>query len=226
VNGAYALGARLGLARLQRRPALVALLLAVLAVAIVSLLERADDRTLAVDRSLSGVAFGLALPLFSYACFELIVARTDLRQAVASLARHGQPRPALASGLLASGAAASALGGALLGALAVVFSQSFGHSRFAADLVAVLWIGALTGAAYIGLFALASRFRRGRPWLLVADWLLGSGTGFLALPWPRAHARNLLGFEPAVGLSQPSAVFCLLLLVVGGFFVASRGLQR
>jgi hypothetical protein len=108
----------------------------------------------------------------------------------------------------------------------VVLSERPGHPRFIPDLIAVVWIGALAGAAYTGLFALASRFRRGRLWLLVGDWLLGSGTGFLALPWPRGHARNLLGFSPVLELTQPSAALALLLLIVAGFFVATRGLAR
>jgi hypothetical protein len=152
--------------------------------------------------------------------------RGDLRRAVAPLARHGQPRPTLASGLLAAAAAASAAGGAGLGLLAVMISERFGHPRFASDLLAVVWIGALAGAAYSGLFALASRWRRGRLWLLVGDWLLGSGSGLLALPWPRGHARNLLGFTPVLELTQPSAVLALLLLLLAGFFVATRSLPR
>jgi hypothetical protein len=55
---------------------------------------------------------------------------------------------------------------------------------------------------------------------------LGSGTGFLALPWPRGHARNLLGFAPVLELSQASAALALLLLLLAGFFVATRSLAR
>lgn len=223
---AYALGARLGLSRLRTRTALAAGVVALVVVSLVSLIERLQDRALAVDRSLSGAAFGLCLPLLCYACFELGLGRNDLTRAVAPLARHGQPRPALASGLIATIAATSAACGALLGVLAVVLSQRPGHPRFVSDLIAVVWIGALAGAAYTGLFTLGSRWRRGRLWLLVGDWLLGSGTGFLALPWPRGHARNLLGFAPVLELSQASAALALLLLLLAGFFVATRSLAR
>lgn len=222
----YALGVRLGFERLRSRSALLASLLAVIVVALVSAIERAHDRALAADRSLAGAVFGLALPLLSYVCFELAVARGDLTGAVAPLARHGSPRPTLASGLLAAVAGASAIGGSLLAGVAVLLSRPLGHPRFFADLSSVLWIGALTGAAYAGLFALGSRFRRGRPWLLVGDWLLGSGSGLLALFWPRGHARNLLGFEPVLGFSQPSAALCLLLLLAAGFFVSTRSVAR
>jgi hypothetical protein len=132
----------------------------------------------------------------------------------------------VASGVVATIAVTSAVGGALIAALAVLFGKPLGHPRFGADLLAVLWIGALTGAAYAGLFAIASRFRRGRLWLLIADWLLGSGTGLLALPWPRGHARNLLGLQPVLELGQASAALALFLLIFSGFFVATRSLPR
>jgi hypothetical protein len=227
---ALALGARLGLVRLRTRPLYAMIALAFAVVAVVSLLESLRDRSLAADRALSGAAFGLCLPLLCFACFEpcfeLALARSDLGGAVAALSRHGQPRPLLARGLIASAASINALSGAALGVLAVMLGQGFGHPRFLSDLVAVAWIGALTGAAYTGLFALASRWRRGRWWLLIADWLLGSGTGLLALPWPRGHARNLLGFTPVLELTQPSATLALFLLVCAGLFLTTQGLKR
>jgi hypothetical protein len=223
---ALALGARLGFLRLRSRAALGAVLIAALVVSLVTLIERLHDRALAVDRALSAAAFGLCLPLLCFVCFELALGRGNIGGAVAPLARHGQPRPALASGLIAAAAAASAAGGVLLGGLAVVLGQRLGHPRFVSDLLAVVWIGALSAAAYTGLFALGSRFRRGRLWLLVGDWILGSGSGLLALPWPRGHTRNLLGFTPVLEVSQPSAALALFLLVFAGFFLAARSLPR
>ncbi len=223
---AITLGARLGWLRLRSRAVLAAGLLAAVVVSLVTTIERLHDRALAVDRALSGAAFGLCLPLLCFVCFELALERGNLGAAVAPLARHGQPRPALASGLIASAAATSAASGVLLGVLTVVLGQRLSHPRFVSDLLAVVWIGALSGAAYTGLFALGSRFRRGRLWLLVGDWLLGSGTGLLALPWPRGHTRNLLGFEPVLELSQPSAALALFLLIFCGFLLATRSLAR
>ncbi len=44
------------------------------------------------------------------------------------------------------------------------------------------------------------------------DWLLGAGASVLALPWPRAHAANLLGAEPVLGMPQWAATASLIVL--------------
>ncbi|HEX6767565.1 MAG TPA: hypothetical protein VF103_18830, partial [Polyangiaceae bacterium] len=78
------------------------------------------------------------------------------------------------------------------------------------------------GAAYAGLFAVASLFgRRGRIAALVLDWLFGSGSGLFALVWPRAHARNLFGGEPVLDGSQAFAAFVLALIAFSGIGVAA-----
>ncbi|HEV8247384.1 MAG TPA: hypothetical protein VGP93_16510 [Polyangiaceae bacterium] len=222
---AHAFGAGLAFQRLRTRMLGVLLALSGALVVIVSLLERASDRDLATDRALSGVVFGLCLPLLCYATFEIAAARADLNAAIQPFARHGLARPSLALGLITSIALQNALSGAVLSALAVLLTRA-GHPHLFADLGAVVWIGALTGASYTGLLALGSVFRRGRLWLLIADWLLGSGSGLLALPWPRAHARNLLGLPPVLGFSQPTAVALLLLIAAGGTLLASQRLPR
>jgi hypothetical protein len=222
----HALGVRLGFLRLRTRTVAASVAVSALLVVVVSLLERVQQRSQAVDNALAGAVFGLCVPVLCYVCFEYALDKSPLGSAVSPLARHGHPRPTIATGLIAAAAAGSALLSAMLGVLAVVLTHQAGSPRLIADLAAVTWIGALTGAAYSGLFALGSRLRRGRLWLLIADWLLGSGTGLLALPWPRGHARNLLGFAPVLELGQASAALALLLLVAAGFVVATRAVAR
>ena len=110
----------------------------------------------------------------------------------------------------------------MLTALAAASARGFADPAFVSDVFASLWSGALGGAGYAGLFAVASLFaRRGRIAALVLDWLLGSGAGALALPWPRGHARNLFGGEPVLDGSQAFAAFVLVALAVTGILVAS-----
>ncbi len=223
---AYAAGARLGWARLWTRASLFAFAVALLSVTLIAIFERVDERAFAVDRTLTGVAFGLSLPLYCFVLAELATSRTTLFDAVGPLSRHGLPRPALAQGLLGSTLALSALGGLVFGLTAVLVTRGPFDPLFVRDAVATSWIGALGGAAYAGLFALGSSFRRGRLWLLLGDWLLGAGTGFLALPWPRGHVRNLLGYSPVLDLSQSAAAALLALVALLGSLVASRRLPR
>jgi hypothetical protein len=79
----------------------------------------------------------------------------------------------------------------------------------------------LTGAAYAGLFAIASLFGEAGTAALVLDWLFGPGAGVFALLWPRAHARNLFGGEPVLDGSQALAALVLALLAVSGVGVAA-----
>jgi hypothetical protein len=226
VINAYAAGARLGWTRLWTRATWLSFGAALVAVALIALFERVEERAYAADRALTGVVFGLAVPLYCFALSELASNRSTLFDAVGPLSRHGLPRPALAQGLIGSTLALSALGGLALGLIAVLVTRGPFDPHFARDVMAVSWIGALAGAGYAGLFALGSTFRRGRLWLLLGDWLLGAGTGFLALPWPRGHVRNLVGYSPVLDLSQPAAALALLLLALLGSLVASRRLPR
>ncbi len=224
---AHACGARLGFERTRSRVLVVFGVLALALAAVVALLELAHDRSSATDRTLSGVVFGLCLPLYCYASFELAVMRGNLSSAIAPFARQGLARPALAQGLVAGVALQNAVFGALLAMLSVLLTRGYGHHpRLVTDLVSVSWIAALTAVAYTGLFAVGSALRRGRLLLLIGDWFLGSGTGLLALPWPRGHARNLLGFSPVLELTQASAAALLLALGLGGLLLGTRHLPR
>jgi hypothetical protein len=74
-------------------------------------------------------------------------------------------------------------------------------------------IAVVASAAYVAWFALGSVVGRrggGRFVVLAVDWFLGSSTGWLGVPTPRAHIANLLGAEPVLGWSQPAAFMMLL----------------
>lgn len=73
--------------------------------------------------------------------------------------------------------------------------------------------------AYAALFAAASTMRRparARVAILVLDYVLGSGTSLVALPWPRAHLSSLAGGPAIAALSQRASSGALLVLAVIG----------
>jgi hypothetical protein len=216
------LGARLAAGGLSSRAPWVAASLGVATVLVASLLERSREPAYAADRALLGPTLGIVVPLVCYALFEAVYRGERTAALLEPLARHGADRRLLAFGTNAGLAACAALVTAVLGALAAATARGFADAAVFADVIASLWGGTLTGAAYAGLFAIASVFaRRGRIAALVLDWLFGSGAGILALAWPRAHARSLFGGEPVLDGSQTLAAFALAALAVTGVLVAS-----
>lgn len=211
-------GARLASARLFRPSSLFGLLVASLAVAAVSLLQRRAVPLLAADRALAGVTFGIALPLLAYGSVARALGGARVDSAVAELARHGASRRSSTLGVQLALSLVLALAGAMLAALAVLVTRAPADPRLASDLAISSWIGALGGAAYAGCFLFGSTFGTsggGRFWLLALDWVLGAGTTAVALPWPRGHLMNLLGEPPVLGLPQWSATLALLALCTG-----------
>jgi hypothetical protein len=188
-------------------------------VVITGLLERSREPAFAADRTLLGATFGVAVPIFCYALFGVVHRSAPTFTLLEPLARHGANRRALSLGMFGALAGVTALAAAFFGVIAVLAARGLGDARLASDAFACIWSGASIGVAYVGLFAAGSLWgRNGRLILFIADWLLGSGSGFLALPWPRGHARNLLGGEAVLGLSQGSAL--LLLWLIGAIGVA------
>jgi hypothetical protein len=217
-----ALGTRLAFGGLSSRKPWVAALLGVLAVLVASLLERSREPAYAADRALLGPTLGVIVPLVCYALFEAVYRREPASAVLAPLARHGADRRLLSLGTNGALALCSAGATAVLAALAVLGARGASDPVVLSDLVSSLWGGALVGAAYAGLFAVASLFaRRGRLAALVLDWLFGSGAGTFALAFPRGHARNLFGGEPVLGGSQALAAFVLAALAVSLVLVAS-----
>ena len=199
--------------RLRGRATLVAGALALSFELGVALLERAQGAVGAADRALSGGAFGIALPLVSYFLVARVSDGKSLREALLPLARHGMDRRALSLGLAIPPALMAAAFAAVSSVMVVLVARGPGDPRLAADAFTSLWIGLVAGAAYAAAFIGGSALGRrgqGRLWLLAADFVLGAGDSFLALPWPKGHIRNLLGGSAVLELSQLAALVALL----------------
>lgn len=192
----------------------------------VALLERAQGRVGAADRALSGGAFGIALPLLCYFLVGRVCGAAKLGEAVTPLARHGLDRRALALGLALPPALVAAAFSALSSVLVLCVTRGLSDPELGRDTLTSIWIGIVSGPAYVAAFLGASAFGRGgrgRAWLLAADFVLGAGDSFWAFPWPKAHIRNLLGGSAALELSQLGA---LLALLGTSFAFLSFGLLR
>jgi hypothetical protein len=179
----------------------------------VALLERAQGRVGAADRALTGGAFGIALPLLCYFMVHRVCSGLSLRTALNPLARHGMSRYALALGLTIPPALVAGAFAALSGVAVVAVTRGAGDPLLLRDTATCVWIGLVSGVAYTVALVGASAYGQrgqGRVGLLSADFLLGAGSSFLALPWPKGHVRNLLGGAPVLQLSQLSALLVLL----------------
>ena len=206
-------GIDLGAERLRARGTLGACLLALAFELGVALLERAQGATGASDRALSGGAFGLALPLLCYFLVTRVCDARGLREAVLPLARHGLDRRQLVVGLALAPALVAAAFAAFSAVAVVLVTRGLHDPSWLRDAATSLWIGAVSGAAYVAMFVGASALGqrgRGRILLLAADFLLGAGGSFLALPWPKGHVRNLLGGAPVLEMSQFAALLVML----------------
>jgi hypothetical protein len=194
----------------------VLLALGLLLVLCVGVLERMTEASYSLDRTLLGVAFGLALPLYGYWVFESALDRRGMLGLVAPLTRHGADARMLSFGLVMALTAACAVAGLVFALGAVLATAGLGPS-FVRELGPCAWGGALAGCAYAGLFAVGSRFRRaGRVALLLGDWLLGAGSGVFSLPFPRGHVRSLFGGEAVLDLSQLNSLSFLVLIALAG----------
>ena len=199
--------------RLTQRATLVAALLSLAFVLGVALLERAQGALGASDRALAGGTFGVALPLVCYFLVGRACAGGSLRQALLPLARHGLDRRALTFGFALPPALLAAGFGGLSSILVILVTRGPGDPRLLSDAWTSLTIGIVSGPAYVAALVGASAWGRrgqGRAWLLAADFLLGAGDSFLALPWPKGHLRNLLGGSAVLQLSQLGALIALL----------------
>lgn len=220
-------GMRLGKQRVLSRVGLWFFLLGLTVVVCVALLERNGGAVIGANRTLH-VVFSLVLPVMSVLPIALVVRRSRLSDAVWCIARYGVSRRQLAWGLylLASMVAAFAMLIAVAVSLAIVYQGQIG---FWSDLLTTAWIVVLGAATYVAWFSVGARwFRYGWGLPLVLDYILGSGNGALAVLWPRAHLRNLLGGEVVMGMSQIAssaslALMMLVLLLMMGMQMPERG---
>ena len=166
-----------------------------------------------------GVSFGLLLPLTCFALSSRLDTGLDALMH-ALWVRHGAERRAFALGRLAFPMALT--GGIVLlgGSLALALSSAVSDPTsslpvgLATNGLALIAIAALGAASYVACLGLAQLLAGawGRALFLLADWLLGSGSGAAALPWPRAHLRTLLGGQAVLGFGALSSLEVLTLL--------------
>ncbi|HEY6725567.1 MAG TPA: hypothetical protein VI197_16135 [Polyangiaceae bacterium] len=201
------------------------LLLAVMLTILVALIERRLGPG-AADRTLTGITFGLALPLAALGVVTRTCRTLRLDQAFSELARHGADRRWLALGQTVAGAAIGAAIGTLLGVVSVLAARRMHDPALLRDIWATAAIGALAGAVYACWFVAASSWGKrgtGRIVFLVLDWTLGSSSSALAVVFPRGHVLNLLGASPPLGLAAGASTALLVGLT---FLVLALAISR
>jgi hypothetical protein len=198
-------------------------------VALAAVLERHFVARHAVDVVLIGVVFGVAVPLATWLRASFILRGERLSAFVEGLGVYGFDRRQLALGVwlcLAIPSVLSAIGLSLLGLVlgyGGLSAEAFG------DAATTTWIAALGAVAYSTLFFVVSTLGRSLSLglgVLLVDWLLGSGSSVVALPFPRALLGNLLGGSAPVDLLQWQSALFLLVLSLGGVAFAVFRLER
>ncbi|MFZ5897189.1 MAG: hypothetical protein ACOY0T_39385 [Myxococcota bacterium] len=218
----FELGARAALRSQLRIEGALPLLVGSFLCAASAWLERNIDSSHGVDRALTRYSFGLWLPLTAYLIWQRASGSGRLESLIQGVARHaGNRRRALAGASLVLGGIL-ALHGLCFASVTVLTAHPSGRSGFASDLLVSGWVGALAGLAYAAWLTVASGFgnRGRRGGLLILDLLFGSTIGVWALPFPRAHVRNLLGGVPPVGLAQAASSAFLIGLTLLALTIA------
>ncbi len=194
-------------------------------VAIVSIAEKRGGLYGAANRALEGEVFGLILPLALLWASRRVLEPTRLDTAAMSLARFGPSRRLVALGLIAASVAIGAAFAAIAAASTALLAHDPTAPSAALDVFTCAWIGALTAAAYAALYAAGATFGArggGRFWALGLDFVVGGTGGVAALFVPRGHAKNLLGGEPPLLLSQPASAALLVVIAVAFTALALR----
>lgn len=207
----FSVGLNVSLRRVQHPLSFTGILVAATLAIVVAFVERRLGPG-AVDRTLTGVTFGLALPLASLGIVSRTCRTLRLDHSFLELGRHGADRRGLAIGQTAAAVAVCSLIGTFLGVVSVLAARGVQDPRLLGDIWATATVGACAGAAYACWFIAASRLGKhgvGRTVFLVLDWTLGSSASALALLFPRGHILNLLGASPPLGLS-PAASLAIL----------------
>lgn len=217
------MGARVARKRLVTSTSLLAMGGGVALGAVCAAIERASSALHAADRTLAGAACGLLLPIGAYLLVERFCSGRRLDEALGAVTRRGANGRACALGTLVVIATVAAAFASAVALVSVLFARGAADPTWVLDTAQTVPIAILGALAYMSLFAMGSQFGRrgqGRTVLLALDWLLGSGTSMLALPWPRGHLRNLLGSQPVLGIGQSLASAFLLVLTLVSLSVA------
>lgn len=217
------LGLSLVRERLRGLSAALVVLLSALALFAIGVLARQADAASAADDTLLGPVFGVAVPLLAYLLCERLCCGARLDRSVDTVARYGASRRGAVLGLLLGAVLCMALLSAVLSAVALLGARP---QALRVELRSISGIGFAAGTVYALWFGAASLFGArggGRKWALLVDFVLGAGSSVLALGYPRAHLRNLLGGRPALDWSQSRAWIALAVL---GILYASCCLAR
>jgi hypothetical protein len=194
-----------------------------------ALAARSQGAPNGADHVLVGAFGALVVPLLAYAMVGGVLGGRSLAASTAPLAAFGASPARAAAVSIAVAAAGTALLAALLGAVVAVTAHGVDDPPAVRDALASAYAAALGGAAYAALFALGASFGRrggGCAAMLVADWLLGMGSGSLAAVTPRGHLRNLLGGEPPAHLGERASAAALAVLALVFFLIAVRRARR
>jgi hypothetical protein len=188
----------------RSRLPLVAFGAALLTAWLATLLELRASPAYALERALIGPVYGLLLPL----CCVLATRLAFAEGLDASLPRtsFGVDRRLLLSGRILALFLIQCVFALLLTATTALTARN--QSLDPRELLVASLLGAL---AYGAVFVAGTSVGQKAPFVLMgADWLLGSGEGPLALPFPRGHLRNLVGGTPVLDLGSLGAAGCLL----------------
>jgi hypothetical protein len=212
VLSGISVGAALARERLRGVTPLLVLALSGCAVYALAVLERQGAADTAADSALAGPVFGFAVPILAYLVSERVCDGERLDRSVDTVARYGADRRYAMLGELLVAGIVLAFASAALTVLALLGAHSLHDADLGRDLCSSVAIAFVTGAVYALAFSAASLFGKrggGRKWALILDFMLGAGDSLLAAPWPRGHARNLLGGAPVLELSQSGAWLAL-----------------
>jgi hypothetical protein len=220
----------LPMARLTRtrRGGLLVVVWGAIAVA-AALAERSRGIAHPADRALLDTFGGVALPLLAYAVVGAALGGDGLRRAGRALVSFGAEPWRVALGGIAVAAGATALVAAVIAGIVAALAHGPLDPPLARDVLTSAWVASLGGVAYASLFALGASFGKrggGRTAVLALDWLLGSGTGVVALGTPRAHVRSLLGGEAPAGLAAWTSSCLLIVLALAFAGLAIRRARR
>jgi hypothetical protein len=169
------------------------------------------------DHVLVGAFGPLVLPLLCYALVGALLGPRSLAASTAPVVSFGAPPARAAAVTVGVAAAACAIAGGMLAALVALVAHGASDPPTAGDALASAYAGGLGGGAYASLFAFGATLGKrggGRIVLLVADWVLGTGSGATALLTPRGHLRNLLGGTAPMDWSGRASAIAIVVLAI------------